>query len=183
MRVVGLRKRIMRLLSSLVFFTAVLAAQPQPEVLMPLGSRASSGAAQAPLAAWNDAGLLQWKAGKLETAAASFEAMTVLDGRSRVAWRNLAVAYHSLNQFEKGERAARVAVSLDPLSAKGRYLLGVNMVSQKKMTQEALDNLQAAVREIQDARLPIAIIYLHQGKFAEAQRELAEFAKTRQPGD
>ena len=53
-------------------------------------------------------------------------------------------------------------------------------MSQKKMTQEALDNLQAAVREIQEARLPIAIIYLQQGKFAEAERELAEFFRRAQ---
>lgn len=142
--------------------------QPQPEALLSGGSRVL-----------NEAGLRQWESGDFEKAAAAFEAMIAADGQSRVGWRNLSVARHALGQYEKAEEAARKAVALDPLNVKGRYLLGTILVSESKLTDEALDNLRTAAGDFPDARLPLAILYLQRGRIAEAQRELSRWRAAR----
>lgn len=91
---------------------------------------------------------------------------------------NMARRRNSQQRYEEAERAARQAVELRKLDLRARFELGVSLAGQRRNSEEAMENLRLAAAEIPEAHLELSRLFLEQGDFEPAMRELQAFRKT-----
>ncbi len=125
--------------------------------------------------AYNNLGARYLKINMPQEAAVEFEKAIQLDSSSPKAHSNVAIAYMMLQRLEDAEREAREAVKLDSTSNTARYVLGMALAAQNREPQEAVQNLDAAAREIPKARLTAAQVLAREGQRAEAAAELRKY--------
>ncbi len=125
--------------------------------------------------AYNNLGARYLHVNQPQEAAYQFEKAIQLDSSSAKAHSNLSIAYLALRRFEEAEREAREAVKLDSTSNISRYALGMALAAQNRQPQEAVQNLDAAARELPKARLTAAQVLAREGQRAEAAAELRKY--------
>jgi tetratricopeptide (TPR) repeat protein len=77
--------------------------------------------------------------------------------------------------YPAAELAARKALDKRKLSRKARYLLGLSLAAQRRLTAEAMENLREAATDYPDAHLEISRMLMDQGKMDEAMSELKKY--------
>jgi tetratricopeptide (TPR) repeat protein len=92
-----------------------------------------------------------------------------------VARTNFAYALLLTKRVDEAEEEARRALRLDKNSSKARWVMGSVLLAKGSQTEEALEDLRLASREIPKARVQLAQFYERTGQRAEAVRELREF--------
>ena len=100
----------------------------------------------------NDLGVLYLQEGRLSEAYEMFQRATAIDEGGPQAEANLAYVLLSMDRYPEAEAAARSSVRADPLSGRGRFLLAVSLIEQKKSIKEALFHLTKARDEFEPAR-------------------------------
>jgi tetratricopeptide (TPR) repeat protein len=122
--------------------------------------------------AHNNIGCRLLNLNRAEEALVAFQRALEIDPRLPFTHGNIAAAMLFLHRPAEAEAAARAAVELDGSSSKGRFLLGVSLVQQKKFTREAAQNLRKSEIDFPRARLAAAIVLEHLGEVNEAKQEL-----------
>ena len=100
----------------------------------------------------NDLGVLYLQDGRLSEAYEMFQRATAIDEGDPQAEANLAYVLLSMRRYPEAEAAARSSVRADGLSGRGRYLLAVSLIEQRKSLKEALFHLTKARDEFEPAR-------------------------------
>ncbi len=131
--------------------------------------------------AWNALGGKYLKAKQTDKALESFQKALTIDPSSFSAQTNAALALLTLGRSEEAELAARQAVRLNGTSPRGRYLLGLALMMQKKYDHETLRNFKAAADGIPRAHLAAAEVLQHMGRPENARTELQQFIATAKP--
>lgn len=98
-----------------------------------------------------------------------------LDPHSVQPYCNLSLAYLGSGDAEAAERAARQAIDNDPSESRGRFLLGISLVAQRKQAKEASQNLRRVQDQFPQARFAIAIAETLAGNTAAAKISLKEY--------
>jgi len=122
--------------------------------------------------AHNNLGLQYLQTGNISEAVAQFQRAAELDPDAVSPEINLAATLVLLNRSGDAETAARHAVRLDAASPTAHYLLGVALLDQQKITDEALGNLEEASRTIPRARLAIDELVERRGEVERARKKL-----------
>jgi len=100
-----------------------------------------------------------------------------LDPHSVQPYCNLSLAFLGMEDPAASERAARQAVDNDPSDAKARYLLGISLVTQRKLTREMLDTLRKAQDRFPQAQIALAVAEAAMGNTAGAKSTLQDYLK------
>jgi tetratricopeptide (TPR) repeat protein len=100
----------------------------------------------------NDLGVIHLKANRFEQAYEMFRRAAAIDESDAQVEANLAYALLALKRFPEAEEAARTVVRVDALSGKGRYLLAVSLLEQRKSAKEVLFHLTQAKENFEPAR-------------------------------
>ncbi len=130
--------------------------------------------------AYNNLGARYLRTNQPQEAAAQLERALQLDSSSSQAHSNLGIAYMMLRRFADAEREAREAVKLDSTSNMARYVLGISLAVQNREPKEAVQNLDAAARDLPKARLTAAEVLVREGQRNEAAAELRKYLETGQ---
>jgi Flp pilus assembly protein TadD len=125
--------------------------------------------------AYNNLGARYLKMNQPEEAAAELEKAVQLDSSSSQAHSNLAIAYLTLGRLGDAEWEARQAVQFDSTSNAARYVLGMSLAAQNREPKEAVQNLDAAAREMPKARLTAAQVLEREGQRVEAAAQLRKY--------
>jgi Flp pilus assembly protein TadD len=131
--------------------------------------------------AYNNLGARYLRVNQPQEAAVQLEKAIQLDGSSPQAHSNLGIAYMMLQRFTDAEQEARTAVKLDSTSNMARYVLGISLAAQNREPQEAVQNLDAAARDLPKARLTAAEILVREGQRPEAAAELRKYLDSGHP--
>ena len=115
------------------------------------------------------------KAGQFALAAPELEEAARLLPREPVHHSNLAYVYKALGEYERAEKEARLALTLDDSSAKAHFLLGSILIEHTSGLEEAVTNLKLARAEVPSARFLLAQVYLYTGHSDAAQREMKDY--------
>lgn len=115
------------------------------------------------------------KAGQFTLAAPELEEAARLLPREPVHHSNLAYLYRALGQYDRAEKEARLALTLDDSSAKAHFLLGFILIERGSGIEEAVTNLKLARKEVRSARFLLAQVYLYTGHRDAAQREMEDY--------
>jgi tetratricopeptide (TPR) repeat protein len=115
------------------------------------------------------------KAGQFALAAPELEEAARLLPREPIHHSNLAYVYKVLGQYERAEKEARLALTLDDSSAKAHFLLGSILIEHKSGLEEAVTNLKFARAEVPSARFLLAQVYLYTGHRDAAAREMQDY--------
>ncbi|MCC6362835.1 MAG: hypothetical protein IT165_04885 [Bryobacterales bacterium] len=108
----------------------------------------------------------------------TFQATASIDPSCQGAYVDMARARNSQQRYGEAEQAARRAVELRKLDLRARFELGVALAGQRRNLREAMDNLRMAAAEIPEAHLELSRLFLEEGNFELAMRELQAFRKT-----
>ncbi|MCZ2148193.1 MAG: hypothetical protein LC126_10485 [Bryobacterales bacterium] len=111
----------------------------------------------------------------------AFPAAGPVDPLCQRAYVNMAKARNFQRRFAEAERAARQAVELRKLDPQARFELGVALAGQRRNLEEAADNLRMVAAEIPEAHLELSRLFLEEGNFELAMRELQAFRKFGSP--
>ncbi len=100
----------------------------------------------------NDLGVLYLQEGRLSEAYDMFQRATGIDAGDPQAEANLAYVLLLMHRYPEAEEAARSSVRADAMSGRGRFLLAVSLIEQKKSLKEAQFHLAKARDEFEPAR-------------------------------
>src|SRR5204862_2338755 len=89
----------------------------------------------------NNLGALYLRERRLSEAFEMFSRAVSIDSADPAAEANLAFVLLRLNRFNEAEDATRASIRADALSARGRFLLAVSLLEQKKDRKEAIFHL------------------------------------------
>jgi tetratricopeptide (TPR) repeat protein len=92
-----------------------------------------------------------------------------------VAHTNYAYALLLTNDLDGAERESRRALQIDRSNSKARWVLGTILFKKGTHTEEALEDLRFASRELPTAKVMLAQFYERHGQKDDAVRELREF--------
>lgn len=133
--------------------------------------------------AYNNLGVLYYDLQQPGKAIEAFSTMIAIDPRCFTAYVNLAFTWYSQLRYEEAERVARRGVELRKTDPKIRFLLGMSLVAQQKLMDEAVDNLTMAAEEFPEARLELSRMLVEKGDFERATRELERFSEANKIGE
>lgn len=125
-----------------------------------------------------DLGVAYTGMGRLEEAAGAFRRAIALDPATSVHHGNLAYVLILLKREKEALREAQVAVALDASNVKGQFLLGYLLSRRPESHQQAAAHLADAAREMPEAHLALAEMYLAEGAAPIARAELEQYQKT-----
>lgn len=104
-----------------------------------------------------------------------------MDPHSMQPYCNLSLAYLGSGDAVAAERAARRAVDNDTTDSRPRYLLGISLVAQRKLTNETRESLQRVQADYPQARIALGMAEAAAGQTAEAKVTLKGYLKLNQP--
>ncbi len=128
--------------------------------------------------AYNNLGVRYIRLGEYSRAAEYLEKAAELDPGAPTVFGNLAAAYFALQRWADTEQAARRALQYDPSASNVRYLLGVSLVAQHGLKDEAVDSLRNAAQGYPKAYLALAEFFAGQGARSEAVAELRKYLES-----
>jgi tetratricopeptide (TPR) repeat protein len=114
--------------------------------------------------AYNDLGTRYMALKQHQTALECFQKAMTLDPHAGPPATNAAVALFAMDRVSEAEDAARLGVRNDRGNVKARYVLGLALVAQNKVTEEAIHNLEVAGEQFPNARLALAKALVSQGE-------------------
>lgn len=123
----------------------------------------------------NNLGAILLFSGKYQEAIPELEECIKLDPDNSLPYSNLTIAYLMKKDFEGAERAARRTNDIDRTSTRAKLVLGLTLVMEEKLTDEALNLLLRAAEDFPQARLLSARIYAARGKADEAETAIHEY--------
>ncbi len=126
-------------------------------------------------AARNDLGANYLFTNHIDLAIEQLNKTIAIDPHAAMPYSNLAVAFLMQNRLDDAERAARQEVDLDRAGTRGRLLLGISLVLQKKFTAEAEQSLRKAAADFPQARLMLAPVLAAHGKIESARAQLQQY--------
>jgi tetratricopeptide (TPR) repeat protein len=94
---------------------------------------------------------------------------------------NLSLAFLGSGDPVAAERAARQAIDNDGSDNRSRYLLGISLVAQRKLTKETTQSLRRVQDDFPQARIALGMAEAAAGRTAEAKATLTEYLKLNQP--
>ena len=126
--------------------------------------------------------------GLYDQAADEFRRALALDPATGAHHANLAYVLIQLKRNEEAEREAQAAVDLNPTDVKSQYLLGFLLAQHAKSRDRAVAYLERASREMPDAHIMLAQMYLSEGLDQLARAELDRYrqsmtSQSAQPAD
>ena len=104
-----------------------------------------------------------------------------LDPHSVHPYSNLAVALIAKGDSQGAERAARQALEADPSERRARYLLGMSLFAQQKLTSETLQTLRRSQNQFPRAQVALAMAEVAMGQTAEARETLRRYLEKKNP--
>lgn len=107
------------------------------------------------------------------------ERAIALDPHCVAPYANLSLALLGSNDAAGAERAARIAVRNDPSDVRSKYLLGVSLLAQKKLTRETLHSLRQAQDTFPRAQLALALAEAASGETAQARVTVTRYLKSK----
>jgi tetratricopeptide (TPR) repeat protein len=128
--------------------------------------------------AHNNLGVRYMVLDQYNQALVEFQRTVELDPTSTRGHINMSLTLSLLGRYSEAEVAARRATQLEPRSIPARYALGQILAVQDKNTPEALKNLQMAVEQYPNARLPLARVLVRRGAIKEAVGVLREYLQS-----
>lgn len=129
-------------------------------------------------AARNDLGASYLRLRRVELAIDQFNKAIAVDPHLAMPYSNLAVAYFMQDKPADAERAARREVDLDRGGTRGRLMLGLSLVLQRKFTREAEQSLGKALHDFPQASLLLARVLAARGEIECARVELQRYLAT-----
>jgi tetratricopeptide (TPR) repeat protein len=118
--------------------------------------------------------------GEYERALPHLNKAIELDAHSVQPYCNLSLAYLGTGDAAAAERAARQSIANDPNEERGRYLLGVSLIAQRKQVEEATQHLRRAQDHFPQAKFAIGIAEAMAGNTAAAKASLTEYLSSNQ---
>ncbi len=116
-----------------------------------------------------------------ESAVAQLQKAIELAPNLKQPYVNLGTALISLGRLPEAETAARRGLDLAPQSSSARYNLGRILALAGRDTPEAVEMLSLAAADMQDARLPLALVLLRSGSTDQAIAQLQAYLKDPDP--
>jgi tetratricopeptide (TPR) repeat protein len=104
------------------------------------------------LEAYNNLGCRLIRLERPQEAVKALTKATELDPKAPFPLANLSAALLMARDVTGAESAARRALSVDPSSARAHYLLGLSLLSERKYTPEATQNIRLAAQEFPRAK-------------------------------
>jgi tetratricopeptide (TPR) repeat protein len=115
------------------------------------------------------------KAGQAGLAVTELQEAARLMPDDAVVRTNLAYALLSTKRIAEAEVEARLAMRIDRNNSKTRWVMGTILLAKGSATEEGLEDLRYASRELPKARIVLAQFYERSGQKDAAVRELHEF--------
>jgi tetratricopeptide (TPR) repeat protein len=103
------------------------------------------------------------------------------DPRSAIAYASIGAAHLLMSRFSEAESAARRAISINPILARARYVLGLSLASQNKSHTEALELMVHSADAIPAAHFVAAQLLANQGEIDRARAEVKAYLAAGEP--
>ncbi len=113
------------------------------------------------LEAYNNLGCRLIRLERPQEAVQALQKATELDPKAPFPLANLSAALLMARDIPGAESAARRALSVDPSSTRAHYLLGLSLISEKKFTPEATQNMRLAAEEFPRAKSILTALEKH----------------------
>ena len=130
--------------------------------------------------ALNNLGARLMMVGDVEGAIPHLEKAIAINPHEGRLYSNLALAFLNTGKPVAAETASREALKLDPSDRRARYLLGMSLFSQQKLTEETLSNLRQSQDVFPRGQLALAAAEAAMGDTARARTTLKGYLAANQ---
>jgi tetratricopeptide (TPR) repeat protein len=124
------------------------------------------------VAARNNLAVIRLKANDPAAAVEELNEAVKINPHHPILFKNLALSYSELREFEAAERAARLAVDLDRTNAGIQMVLGLVLIGARKFNEEAIQCFERAASRDPIAHLFAARVLMSEGDTEKAKSEI-----------
>jgi FimV-like protein len=132
------------------------------------------------LEAWNNIGCRYMAKKEPAEAAAAFGRAITLDPGARLVHANMGLALIALGRFGEAEESARKGLAVDSRDVKARYVLGISLLGQGRVTDETVTALRDASEAFPRAQLALAQALAQRGDREGARAVLRNHLSSRE---